>query len=451
MIITKLFTIYLSISFNSPSNFVLPDLTCKPLCEMFQLSSLNADLQEFIKKAALTVSKNASNCQEIYAKSRELLTSLFNNSMDFLNQTTVRDPEVVKSNTGIPKNITFNTDFFQSLNVLVSKTSRLKMEECLKAKGTYHSQTGVCITEENAGQDEESLKTMEIMNIIGNSTSILTLILLLVIIIIFRELQTIPGKYMAHITVILLIGQTLLLLSQVGKKNTTACAFIGIFIHWTYLTIFSLMCVIAVSTNRTFCHPMVVSQIEKARRYSLAMKAAYGFPLTIMTPCIITQLINPSKINYGNNRRCFITNVWANLFAFVIPIGFILILNCVCLTAAVYRIHRANKENTRILRHRSSHMHRIQTLVLIIKLGTFTGLGWIFGFIGSVTSVTVFNWIFEVLCSFQGFGIFCGFLCSVRVYNIFMTKMHSSKRKLTKPNSDKPFADSKTTRMWMAI
>lgn len=447
MINTRLFSIYLLISFNSPFNVVLPELKCEPHCEMLQLSSLNADLLEFITTASAAVSKNASNCQEIYAKSCEVLALLYRNmSMGSLNQTGETDQEM-KLNISTSKNVTFSIDFFQSLNVLISKTSQLKMEQCLKAKGTYHSQTGVCITEENVDQDEVSLKTMEIMNITGNSTSMLTLILLLVIIILFRELQTIPGRYIAHITVVLFIGHTLLLFSQVGKKNSTACTVMGVFIHWTYLTIFSLMCVIAVNTNRTFCHPMVVSHIEKARRYSLAIKAAYGFPLIIMTPCIITQLINPSKINYGYNRRCFITNLWANLFTFIIPIGCILLLNCVCLTATVYRIHRANKENTRILRHRSSQMHRTQTLVLIIKLGTFTGLGWVFGFLGSLTSVTVFNWIFEVLHSFQGFGIFCGFLCSARVYNIFAKKMHSSKRRLTKPNSDKPFADSKTTRM----
>ena len=440
-IITRLFVIYVFFSLNNPLKLVYSQVTCQPCCETVA-SSLDAEFLEMLRAASVNVSKNSSNCQELRAKSLKVLESLFNSSIDVHSETYRAHPEN-EPNISRAENVSYSIEFFESFHILISKASRLKMDECHKAKGIYYSQTGVCIKGDKKDHDATSWETLQLVKIVGNSISILTLILLLGIIILCRELQTIPGRYMAHISTVLLIGQVLLLLSPIGEKNSTACTMMGVSIHWTYLTVFSLMCMIAVSTTRTFCQPTIVSQAEKARRYNLAMKGAYGFPLVIIVPCIITQLIRPSKISYGNNRKCFITNAWANLLTFITPVGCILVFNCACLMAAVYRIHKANKENARILRSRSSGMHRIQVLVLIIKLGTFTGVGWVFGFLGSLTSVTVFSWIFTVLCSFQGFSIFCGFVCSARIYAMLSRKIYSNKRKLLKPNTEKPFADSK--------
>ena len=382
----KVLVIYLFFSPNDTIKVVLSHLTCKPNFGPIISHPFDENWLELIKEASANVSRNSSNCQEILGNSLEVLAALFNDSIDNINQTSNMD-QGNDVYTGRSHNTTYNIDFFQSLTVLVSKASQMKMEQCLKAKGTYHSQTGICIKEGNTTLDIQSFRTMETVKIVGNSISILALIFLLAILFLFQELRTIPGKYMSHISAALLLGQALLLFSPVAEKNDTVCICTGVVIHWTYLTVFSLMCVTAIDTTCTFCQPTTMSQTEKTRKYNLAIKTAYGFPLIIITPCIITQLINPSNIRYGDNSRCFITNVWANLITFVIPIGCILLLNCVCLTVAVYRIYRVNMENTQILGKKSRNMHRIQALVVVVKLGTYTGLGWIFGFLGLILSI----------------------------------------------------------------
>ena len=440
-----LFIIILSPSVTTSMNIAFSNITCSPNYKLLTISPVDHHWLDFIEAASAEISNTSSNCQEIRTKSLKILEYFFNNS---LNVSDLIVESNLQLNLGRLHNVTYNIDFFDSLTMLISKVSRKRMDQCLKDKALYKSDTGVCIKEDKKVQNIMPKKGRVIIKVIGNSTSILTLILLLVILTLFEELKTIPGRYMTHLSVVLLFGQTLLLLSPVGEKNSTVCALLGVLVHWTYLTVFSLMCMIAVSTTRTFCQPLMVSQNEKSRRYQLAMKAAYGFPLVITTPCLLTQFISPSKVNYGGHGKCFITNEWANLFTFIVPVGSILLFNCVCLMVAVYRIHRTNKENTRILRRkRSFHKLRIQALILIIKLGTFTGMGWIFGFIGSLTSVDAFNWIFEILCSFQGFGIFCGFACSIRMYNIFIRKIQSKKKKLIRPSLDKQLVDSKTTQM----
>ena len=418
--------------------------TCQRIHKSLMISTLEESWIVFVKSASTVVSRDSTNCLELWSNAYDLIQSIFNATT---NHTTHEDGDGLH-NISIGHNTTYSIDFFESLTVLVyTEATKRRKDDCVKARGRYDHDTGVCVKHGSTSQRTSTAKAMLfIIRIIGNTVSVLALVLLVTILFLCEELRTVPGRYMTHLSVVLLIGQTLYLLSPVGEKSGAACALLEISIHWAYLTVFSLMCMIAVSTTRTFCQPLLVSQQEKTRRYRLALKAAYGFPLVLTTPCLITHVISQGKINYGCSSGRFVSNLWANLLTFIVPIGLILIVNCACLIVAVYRIHKANTENKRILRKRKSyHKLRIQALVVMIKLGTFSGVGWIFGFLGSLTQVAVFIWAFEILCSFQGFGIFCGFACSVRVYRLFLRRLKFSTR--TRPSLEKRYVDSKTTQM----
>lgn len=430
-----LFFLFTSTYTNMPSNS-----TCKSEYSIITLLPFHGmNIFNFMRAASKEVSRNATNCHEIWATSQAKIYSVFNDSERRYNLSSQHSD--------------YSIEFFESLTIMLySEALHLKRNECLRDKGIYNNETGICVKDKHTKLSTASLRMLLFVRTTGNLTSILTLLLLLTILIMFEELKSIPGRYMLHLCVILLTGQTLRLVSSASERNETICALLGISIHWAYLTVFFLMCMIAVNTTRTFCQPLILSRYEQTRRYKLAIKAAYGFPIILTTPCLIMHLVSPNKVNYGGGGNCFITNVWASLLTFVVPIGCILLVNCLCLTSVVCRIHRANKENTRILRTKMSlNKFRIQALVLMIKLGTFSGIGWIFGFLAAITQLTVLAWIFELLSAFQGFGVFCSYICSVRVYNLLLQKLNRYNRtKPARPSFAKRFANSNTTQMWIA-
>eukprot|EP00795_Rhopilema_esculentum_P006286 gene6288-11707_t len=411
----------------SAVNLVTVSLRENHNCGDYKFRSISTTIDDrildSIEAAASTISRNANNCEELYMTAYEAVEIIFF-ELSGNDSGNVED----ESNTKGGSNYTMYTDFFNSLKILIARAIELRKQMCASSRGTFNEKTAVCSIKNEKQTSPNHLNNSNgilfYLQVVGNSLSIISLTCLLFMLLCFKELQSVPGRYIKHLATVLAIGHALLLMKYYAAKNTRFCAVVGIWIHWVYLTAFCTMAMIALSTTRTFCQPLMTSQCEKVRRYRLAIKTAYGFPLVIITPCTIIHFVSPEKMSYGVNGECFISNVWASIATFLIPIGCVLLFNCICLVAAVSKIHRMNKENSKILRKGSrSSVLRTQSTVMVLKLGTFTGIGWIFGFISGLAGVEAFDWLFKILCSFQGFGIFAAFAFTTRIYNLLMKKI----------------------------
>ena len=54
-----------------------------------------------------------------------------------------------------------------------------------------------------------------------------------------------------------------------------------------------------------------------------------------------------------------------------------------------------------------------------MKMSTLTGVGWIFGFLGILTNVEVFEYLFIVANATQGLFLMVSFVCNRRVLMLF--------------------------------
>lgn len=422
---------------NKPKFRLLKPFKCK-IADYNPISwndPINETIMSKIDEAAIRVSVNAHNCNEFNNLSLAALAEIFQEL-----HINIFSSQDLVSNEGI-RNAThlFSTEFFASLQLLITKALRLTKEKCLQKGGVFDHESGKCIANVNGQATAKGTKALTYVKIIGNSSSIVGLMILLVIIYVFKDLRTVPGRYIIHLTIVLATGHCLLLLSLYVEQQKHICAATGVLIHWVYLTVFSLMGIIALSTARTFCQPVSICLDERLRRYRLAMRAAYGFPLVVIIPCVIIQFVNSEKISYGDGGNCFITNYWASIITFEAPVGCILLFNIGCLIVAVSKIHNAKGNTMKVLRRGNRHELRIQTVLLVLKLGTFCGIGWIFGFIYAVTSHPIFTWFFQLLSSFQGLSIFLGFVCNARIFSFCKKKFAYRKKTIKICSSDLQF------------
>ena len=401
---------------------------------------INKTIMSKINEAAIRVSMNAHNCNEFNNLSLAALEKIFQE----LHINIFSSKDLADSGNGWVGSVrnashVFSTDFFASLQLLITKALRITKAKCLQKGGVFDHQSGKCIVNENGQAATTGTNELFFVKIIGNSSSIVGLAVLLVILYVFKDLRTVPGRYVIHLAVVLTIGHSLLLLSLHVQQQQHLCTITGVLIHWIYLTVFSLMGIIALSTARTFCQPLSVCLDERLRRYRLAMRASYGFPVVVIIPCIIIQFVSSEKVSYGDGGSCFITNNWASIITFEAPVGCILLFNIGCLVIAVSKIHNAKSRNMKILRRGNRHELRIQTVLLVLKLGTFCGVGWVFGFIYAITSHPIFKWLFQVLSSFQGLCIFIGFVCSARIFSFCKKKLAYRKKTVKICSSDLQF------------
>ena len=401
---------------------------------------INKTIMSKINEAAIRVSMNAHNCNEFNNLSLAALEKIFQE----LHINIFSTKDLADSENGCVGCVTnasrvFSTDFFASLQLLITKALRITKAKCLQNGGVFDNQSGKCIEHENGQAATTGTSKLFLVKIIGNASSIVGLVVLLVIFCVFKDLRTVPGRYIIHLAVVLTIGHSLLLPILHVEQQKHLCIITGVLIHWVYLTVFSLMGIIALSTVRTFCQPLSVCLDERLRRYRLAMRAAYGFPLVVIIPCTIIQFVSPEKVSYGDGGNCFITKNWASIITFEAPAGCILLFNIGCLVIAVSKIHNAKGRNMKILRRGNRHELRIQTVLLVLKLGTFCGIGWIFGLIYALTSHPISNWLFQILSSFQGLCIFIGFACNARIYSFCKKKLAYRKKTIKICSSDLQF------------
>ncbi len=290
------------------------------------------------------------------------------------------------------------SDFFVALRTLLDKAVKLNHEPEI----------------ENQILERESLN---LFKVIANSTSVIFLLLLLLTFQLFKELRTLPGQYMIYLGVFLLLGHSLILLSIHAGNERKFCSVVGILTHWVYLTVFSLTLVIASDLLRMFGFSVKHGPVSKSRHRN-ALTVAFCTPVLVVTPCVIVNFVDDRNDIYGSGGVCFVTNLWANLFAFEIPVILALIFSTVCIIIATMTIYRAQTQSKRTL---GTNMWKVRfrIIMLILKLATITGFGWILGFVASQCDSRVLIWLFEILSSLQGTMVFIGFVCSKRVVNLY--------------------------------
>ncbi|XP_078481377.1 adhesion G-protein coupled receptor G2-like [Ciona intestinalis] len=264
---------------------------------------------------------------------------------------------------------------------------------------------------------------VSIISNVGCGLSIIGLIITVVVHSIGRELKKRrPARILCHICSNLAIS---LLLIAVGIPQTQVvilCSIIAVMLHYFMLVTWCWM------TVYTYDMYMSLVQVFSQRGKSFMVRAAcYAY----ITPAVIVSVSAGLSFGYFDTKRtnplcsgadpiyessyraknmCWLHGPVLN-YAFLLPLGLMLLFN---LIVFIVVLRELTWKQMKVV---SSQKRTVkQMLTIAVTMSTILGISWVFGYFMLLSDdpiyMSVFNWLFAVTTTLQGFGIFL--LTSVR-------------------------------------
>eukprot|EP00118_Oscarella_pearsei_P023500 m.282150 g.282150 ORF g.282150 m.282150 type:complete len:264 (+) comp40651_c0_seq67:4139-4930(+) len=195
-----------------------------------------------------------------------------------------------------------------------------------------------------------------------------------------------------------------------GLQNGNACTATALLLHYFWLTTSFWMSVEAVN--------MYISLVKVFGMYvhRFVLKAgifAWGSPLAVVAvTALVTKMKSYSKT--ANDKTCRMTGQ-AFYYSFYAILGAVLLFNLVVFVLLMIRL-APKEEVTRIQRKNKSSRAKMGIAITVLL-----GLSWVFGMISideddglAGTMQLVFQYLFAITASLQGFLIFV-FYCCLRI------------------------------------
>ncbi|KAM9095538.1 adhesion G-protein coupled receptor D1 [Sarcophilus harrisii] len=232
---------------------------------------------------------------------------------------------------------------------------------------------------------------------VGCSLSIFCLTITLVTFAMLSSVSTIRNqRYHIHanLSFAILVAQILLLISFRFEPGTIPCKVLAVLLHFFFLSAFAWMLV-----EGLHLYSMVIKVFgseESKHLYYYAI--GWGSPLVI---CIIS--VSSCMDSYGENRNCWLSLGKGAIWAFVAPALFVIMVNIGILVAVTRVISRISAENYKV--HGEANGFKLTAKAVAVLL-PILGSSWIFGVLAVNNHAIVFQYMFAVLNSLQGFFIF---------------------------------------------
>uniref|UniRef100_A0A8C4KC18 Adhesion G protein-coupled receptor D1 n=1 Tax=Dromaius novaehollandiae TaxID=8790 RepID=A0A8C4KC18_DRONO len=268
---------------------------------------------------------------------------------------------------------------------------------------------------------------------IGCAVSIFCLTITLVTFAILSSVSTIRNqRYHIHanLSFAVLVAQILLLISFQFSPGTVPCKVLAILLHFFFLSAFAWMLV-----EGFHLYSMVIKVFgSEESKHLYYYGIGWGCPLVI---CIISAA---SAIDsYGESNNCWLSLENGAIWAFVAPALFVILVNIGILIAVTRVISRISADNYKV--HGDANAFKLTAKAVAVLL-PILGSSWIFGVLTVNDHALVFQYMFAVFNSLQGFFIFlfhCLLNSEVRAAFKHKTKVWSLTSSSVRNVNVKPF------------
>ncbi|XP_064378112.1 adhesion G-protein coupled receptor D1 isoform X2 [Dromaius novaehollandiae] len=268
---------------------------------------------------------------------------------------------------------------------------------------------------------------------IGCAVSIFCLTITLVTFAILSSVSTIRNqRYHIHanLSFAVLVAQFLLLISFQFSPGTVPCKVLAILLHFFFLSAFAWMLV-----EGFHLYSMVIKVFgSEESKHLYYYGIGWGCPLVI---CIISAA---SAIDsYGESNNCWLSLENGAIWAFVAPALFVILVNIGILIAVTRVISRISADNYKV--HGDANAFKLTAKAVAVLL-PILGSSWIFGVLTVNDHALVFQYMFAVFNSLQGFFIFlfhCLLNSEVRAAFKHKTKVWSLTSSSVRNVNVKPF------------
>ncbi|XP_063313094.1 adhesion G-protein coupled receptor D1 [Pelobates fuscus] len=232
---------------------------------------------------------------------------------------------------------------------------------------------------------------------IGCSLSIFCLAITLVTFAILSSVSTIRNqRYHIHanLSFAILVAQILLLISFRFVSGTLPCKIIAILLHFFFLSAFAWMLV-----EGLHLYSMVIKVFgSEESKHLYYYGIGWGSALVI---CIVS--VTSALDSYGEGGNCWLSLEKGAIWAFVAPALFVIVVNIGILVAVTRIISRISADNYKV--HRDANAVKLTAKAVAVLL-PILGSSWIFGVLAVNDQAIVFQYLFAIFNSLQGFFIF---------------------------------------------
>ncbi|NXM03861.1 AGRD1 protein, partial [Tyrannus savana] len=283
------------------------------------------------------------------------------------------------------------------------------------------------------GMNLEHQVALSSITYIGCALSIFCLTITLVTFAILSSVSTIRNqRYHIHanLSFAVLVAQILLLTSFQFSPGTVPCKILAILLHFFFLSAFAWMLV-----EGFHLYSMVIKVFgSEESKHLYYYGVGWGCPLVI---CVISA--SSSLHSYGESGNCWLSLENGAIWAFVAPAMFVILVNIGILIAVTRVISRISADNYKV--HGDANAFKLTAKAVAVLL-PILGSSWIFGILAVNAHALVFQYIFAVFNSLQGFFMFlfhCLLNSEVRAAFKHKTKVWSLTSSSTRNINVKPF------------
>nr|XP_015221485.1 PREDICTED: adhesion G-protein coupled receptor D1 isoform X2 [Lepisosteus oculatus] len=232
---------------------------------------------------------------------------------------------------------------------------------------------------------------------IGCSISIFCLTITLVTFAILSSVSTIRNqRYHIHanLSFAILVAQILLLISFRFDSGTLPCKIMAILLHFFFLSAFAWMLV-----EGLHLYSMVIKVFgSEESKHFYYYGIGWGSPLVI---CIVS--VTSALDSYGEVGNCWLSLENGAIWAFVAPALFVIVVNIGILIAVTRIISRISADNYKV--HGDANAIKLTAKAVAVLL-PILGISWIFGVLAFNDHALLFQYMFAIFNSLQGFFVF---------------------------------------------
>ncbi|XP_013416471.2 uncharacterized protein LOC106178022 [Lingula anatina] len=230
-----------------------------------------------------------------------------------------------------------------------------------------------------------------------------------------KTFQTFPGKLQFCLSLAMFLSKLSFLLGPPLVGIYEACVPIALLLHWSTLTSFFWMNVIAIDMWRRF-HGQSLTSIN-GRSHNGFRAAIYGiYALGMPTLIVVSSVVfDFADLGLDSTFRpgfglgpCWFTQKYPLILFFVAPLAVIIVVNVILYVLCSISIYSAIKDSSKKLNKNSSG----HNFCMYVKLLALTGSTWALGLIAGGTQNEIAEYFFAVLAASDGFFVFLSTVCT---------------------------------------
>ncbi|XP_046369537.2 uncharacterized protein LOC124144255 [Haliotis rufescens] len=238
--------------------------------------------------------------------------------------------------------------------------------------------------------------TLSIISLVGLSLSIFGLALTIITFVFFKKLRQGRAQLtLFHMAVALLCSKVVFLVGIKQTNNEYFCLSVAVLLHYFILVSFLWMLIEAILQYMTFVKILGTYVSRYALKTAIP---AWGLPLIP----VVSVLSIDYNMYRGRKSYCWM-GMEAFYYAFAVPVGVIVVINIIMFIIILASlVRRPDGLRSTQSKQRRARMHLKAAVTIFMLLG----LTWIFGFLQIEDARIVFQYVFTLLSSLQGFFIF---------------------------------------------